>query len=405
MAHQDAAVLLARDPALDLRARPGDPPARPAVRARCRDAHVAGGLNGVQPGPARLAKPGGCAMPAPPHGGELERAATDRDRGPDQALRQLHRRRQRLLHRRAAARCWGSSARTAPANPPPCACWPGFMIPTAGTARIAGPRRPDRRRRRPPRAGLPARGRADLSRDDGRRLPAISAPGCAAISGAELADRVDHALGLTTLRRRAAAAGGDVVERLQAPRRAGAGAAARSAGAGAGRADRRPRPQPEARGARPDRADGAATRRSSSRPISWRRSMRCARAPSSSPAAASSPTRRPRSCSGASVRQAGGSVPRNADACDGGRLMRNVLIIAGRELRAYFATPVADRVHRHLPGAAGRADLQPRRFFDRGQADLNPFFTFIPWVFLLLVPPSPCGCGPRNAGSARSSCC
>ena len=25
-------------------------------------------------------------------------------------------------------------------------------------------------------------------------------------------------------------------------------------------------------------------------------------------------------------------------------------------------------------------------FFDRGQADLLPFFTFIPWVFLLLVP-------------------
>ena len=25
-------------------------------------------------------------------------------------------------------------------------------------------------------------------------------------------------------------------------------------------------------------------------------------------------------------------------------------------------------------------------FFDRGQADLDPFFTFIPWVFLLLVP-------------------
>jgi ABC-2 type transport system permease protein len=25
-------------------------------------------------------------------------------------------------------------------------------------------------------------------------------------------------------------------------------------------------------------------------------------------------------------------------------------------------------------------------FFDRGQADLNPFFTFVPWVFLLLVP-------------------
>ena len=25
-------------------------------------------------------------------------------------------------------------------------------------------------------------------------------------------------------------------------------------------------------------------------------------------------------------------------------------------------------------------------FFDRGQADLDPFFTFLPWVFLLLVP-------------------
>ena len=25
-------------------------------------------------------------------------------------------------------------------------------------------------------------------------------------------------------------------------------------------------------------------------------------------------------------------------------------------------------------------------FFDRGQADLSPFFNFIPWVFLLLVP-------------------
>ncbi len=26
------------------------------------------------------------------------------------------------------------------------------------------------------------------------------------------------------------------------------------------------------------------------------------------------------------------------------------------------------------------------QFFSRGQADLNPFFTFVPWVFLLLVP-------------------
>ena len=49
------------------------------------------------------------------------------------------------------------------------------------------PRRADRRRRRAPRARLPAGGRADLSRNDGRRLPALRAPGCAAIAGSELA--------------------------------------------------------------------------------------------------------------------------------------------------------------------------------------------------------------------------
>ncbi len=29
-------------------------------------------------------------------------------------------------------------APTAPARPPPCACWPGFITPTSGTASICG---------------------------------------------------------------------------------------------------------------------------------------------------------------------------------------------------------------------------------------------------------------------------
>ena len=78
-------------------------------------------------------------------------------------------------------------------------------------------------------------------------------------------------------RTRAGPADRDAVQGLQAPRRPGAGAAARSRGADPRRADRRARPQPEARGAQPHRRAGAAKRRSSSRPISSKRSTRCAR--------------------------------------------------------------------------------------------------------------------------------
>jgi ABC-2 type transport system permease protein len=66
--------------------------------------------------------------------------------------------------------------------------------------------------------------------------------------------------------------------------------------------------------------------------------------------------------------------------------MRNVLIIAGRELTAYFATPVATVFIVIFLVLQGALTFNLGDFFDRGQADLNPFFTFIPWVFLLLVP-------------------
>ena len=66
--------------------------------------------------------------------------------------------------------------------------------------------------------------------------------------------------------------------------------------------------------------------------------------------------------------------------------MRNILIIAGRELAAYFATPVATVFIVIFLVLQGALTFNLGSFFDRGQADLNPFFTFIPWVFLLLVP-------------------
>ncbi len=66
--------------------------------------------------------------------------------------------------------------------------------------------------------------------------------------------------------------------------------------------------------------------------------------------------------------------------------MRNVFIVAGRELSGYFATPVASVFIVIFLVLQGALTFNLGGFFDRGQADLAPFFTFIPWVFLLLVP-------------------
>jgi ABC-2 type transport system permease protein len=66
--------------------------------------------------------------------------------------------------------------------------------------------------------------------------------------------------------------------------------------------------------------------------------------------------------------------------------MRTVITVAGRELRSYFATPVATVFIVIFLVLQGALTFNLGQFFDRGQADLNPFFTFIPWVFLLLIP-------------------
>src|SRR5271154_369861 len=66
--------------------------------------------------------------------------------------------------------------------------------------------------------------------------------------------------------------------------------------------------------------------------------------------------------------------------------MRNTFIVARRELGGYFATPVAVVFIVIFLALQGVLTFNLGNFFDRDQADLVPFFNFIPWVFLLLVP-------------------
>src|SRR5579875_335843 len=66
--------------------------------------------------------------------------------------------------------------------------------------------------------------------------------------------------------------------------------------------------------------------------------------------------------------------------------MRNTLIIAKRELNAYFATPVAWVFIIIFLLLQGTLTFSLGDFFDRNQADLLSFFQFLPWVFVLLVP-------------------
>lgn len=61
-------------------------------------------------------------------------------------------------------------------------------------------------------------------------------------------------------------------------------------------------------------------------------------------------------------------------------------IIAKREFRAYFATPLAFVFLTIFVALTGAFAFYIGGFFDRGQADLFPFFAYHPWLYLLLVP-------------------
>lgn len=66
--------------------------------------------------------------------------------------------------------------------------------------------------------------------------------------------------------------------------------------------------------------------------------------------------------------------------------MQAVRTIFKRELGAYFATPLAYVFIVIFLALTGSFTFFLGSFFERGQADLQPFFVFHPWLYLFLVP-------------------
>ncbi len=66
--------------------------------------------------------------------------------------------------------------------------------------------------------------------------------------------------------------------------------------------------------------------------------------------------------------------------------MSAVLAVMRRELRSYFVTPLAWVFSVIFLILAGALTFYLGHFYARGQADLQPFFDFHPWLYLLLVP-------------------
>ena len=60
--------------------------------------------------------------------------------------------------------------------------------------------------------------------------------------------------------------------------------------------------------------------------------------------------------------------------------------IIKRELLAYFSTPLAYVFIIIFLAMSGAITFYLGGFFDRGQADLTPFFLFHPWLYLFLIP-------------------
>ncbi len=66
--------------------------------------------------------------------------------------------------------------------------------------------------------------------------------------------------------------------------------------------------------------------------------------------------------------------------------MRNISIIFRRELASYFATPLAFVFIVIFLVLAGSFTFYLGGFYDRGQADLGPFFAYHEWLYLFLIP-------------------
>jgi len=66
--------------------------------------------------------------------------------------------------------------------------------------------------------------------------------------------------------------------------------------------------------------------------------------------------------------------------------MSNITTLFKRELRSYFVTPIAYVFIVIFLFLSGALTFYLGGYFERGQADLIPFFTFHPWLYLFLIP-------------------
>ena len=66
--------------------------------------------------------------------------------------------------------------------------------------------------------------------------------------------------------------------------------------------------------------------------------------------------------------------------------LHNIRVVFGREFASYFATPVAYVFLVVFLAVAGALTFYIGGFFESGQADLETFFTFHPWLYLFLIP-------------------
>ena len=66
--------------------------------------------------------------------------------------------------------------------------------------------------------------------------------------------------------------------------------------------------------------------------------------------------------------------------------MNGIRVIFRREFAAYFSTPLAYVFIVIFLALGGAFTFYMGAFFERGQADLKAFFSFIPWLYLFLIP-------------------
>lgn len=66
--------------------------------------------------------------------------------------------------------------------------------------------------------------------------------------------------------------------------------------------------------------------------------------------------------------------------------MTNCWVLIKRELGAYFSTPLAYVFIVIFLALTGALTFFLGAFFERGQADLQSFFSFHPWIYLFLIP-------------------